>query len=132
MINNKSLKGSGAAGHGSPIFVTVQTGCAYFLIRHKHNLHRKTQVLPCEPKKLKLYLSGEDPRFCKRWVNQYPACLSGGSQSPTEINAPRGRRTSSGRSLCADRSEAETAGIRLGIMSAGADPNPAPSLASET
>ena len=54
--------------------------------------------------------------------------LSGGSQSPTEINAPRGRRTSSGRSLCADRSEAETAGIRLGIMSASADPNPAPSL----
>ena len=36
------------------------------------------------------YLSGEDPCFCKRWVNQYPACLSGGSQSPTEINAPRG------------------------------------------
>ena len=78
------------------------------------------------------YLSGEDPRFCKRWVNQYPACLSGGSQSPTEINAPRGRRTSGGHSLCADRSEAETAGIRSGIMSAGADPNPAPSLARET
>ena len=34
-----------------------------------------------------LYLSGEDPRFYKRWVNQYPARLSGGSQSPTEINA---------------------------------------------
>ena len=30
------------------------------------------------------------------------------------------------------RSEAKTAGIRLGIMSASADPNPAPSLASET
>ncbi len=53
-------------------------------------------------------LSGEDPRFCKRWVNQYPACLSGGSQSPTEINALRGRK-------------AKTARIRLGIMSAAAD-----------
>ena len=81
---------------------------------------------------------GKPPRFCKRWVYQYPARLSGGLQSPTEINAPRGRRTSSGRSLLpaghvgADRSEAKTAGIRFGIMSAHADPNPAPSLASET
>ena len=55
------------------------------------------------------YLSGEDPRFYKRRVKQYPASLSGGLQSPTEINAPRG-----------------CAGIRLGIMSAYADPNPAP------
>ena len=45
---------------------------------------------------------------------------------------------SSGRSLLpaghvgAVRSEAKTAGIRFGIMSANADPNPAPSLASET
>ena len=61
------------------------------------------------------YLSGEDPRFYKRRVKQYPASLSGGFQSPTEINAPRG-----------------CAGIRLGIMSAYADPNLAPSLASET
>ena len=36
------------------------------------------------------YLSGEDPRFYKRRVKQYPARLSGGFQSPTEINAPRG------------------------------------------
>ena len=60
------------------------------------------------------YLSGEDPRFYKRRVKQYPASLSGGLQAPTEINAPRG-----------------CAGIRLGIMSAYADPNPAPILASE-
>ena len=33
---------------------------------------------------------GENPRFCKRWVKQYPASLSGEFQSPTEINAPRG------------------------------------------
>ena len=39
---------------------------------------------------LVLYLSGEDPRFYKRRVKQYPARLSGGFQSPTEINAPRG------------------------------------------
>ena len=32
------------------------------------------------------YLSGEDPRFYKRRVKQYPASLSGGLQSPTEIN----------------------------------------------
>ena len=31
------------------------------------------------------YLSGEDPRFYKRRVKQYPASLSGGLQSPTEI-----------------------------------------------
>ena len=30
------------------------------------------------------------PRFYKRGINQYPARLSGGLQSPTEINAPRG------------------------------------------
>ncbi len=36
------------------------------------------------------YLSGEDPRFYKRRVKQYPASLSGGLQSPTETNAPRG------------------------------------------
>ena len=34
-----------------------------------------------------IYLSGEDPRFYKRRVKQYPARLSGGFQSPTEINA---------------------------------------------
>ena len=33
------------------------------------------------------YLSGEDHRFYKRRVKQYPASLSGGLQSPTEINA---------------------------------------------
>ncbi len=31
------------------------------------------------------YLSGEAPRFYKRRVKQYPASLSGGLQSPTEI-----------------------------------------------
>ena len=36
------------------------------------------------------YLSGEDPRFCKRRVKQYPAPLSGGFQSPTEIKASGG------------------------------------------
>ena len=34
-----------------------------------------------------VYLSGEDPRFYKRGIGQYPARLSGGFQSPTEINA---------------------------------------------
>ena len=41
--------------------------------------------------------------------------LSGGCQSPTEIYAPRG-----------------CVGIRKGVLSADADPNPSPSLASET
>ena len=36
------------------------------------------------------YLSGEAPRFYKRRVKQYPASLSGGLQSPTEINASGG------------------------------------------
>ena len=36
------------------------------------------------------YLSGEDPRFYKRGIGQYPARLSGGFQSPTEINASGG------------------------------------------
>lgn len=58
---------------------------------------------------------GEDSRFCKRLVNQYPARPSGGLQSPTEINALLG-----------------CAGIRFGIMSASANPNSAPSLANET
>ena len=40
--------------------------------------------------KIMFYLSGEDPCFCKRGIDQYPARLSGGLQSPTEINAPRG------------------------------------------
>ena len=30
---------------------------------------------------------GEDPRFCKRWVIQYPARLNGGSHSPALISA---------------------------------------------
>ena len=35
-----------------------------------------------------LFISvGENPCFCKRWVKQYPASLSGEFQSPTEINA---------------------------------------------
>ena len=33
---------------------------------------------------------GKTSRFCKRGIDQYPARLSGGLQSPTEINAPRG------------------------------------------
>ena len=37
-----------------------------------------------------VYLSGEDPRFYKRGIGQYPARLSGGFQSPTEINASGG------------------------------------------
>ena len=35
-----------------------------------------------------VYLSGEDPRFCKRGIGQYPARLSGGFQSHTEIDLP--------------------------------------------
>ena len=34
-----------------------------------------------------VYLSWEACRFYKRRAGQYPACLSGGFQSPTEINA---------------------------------------------
>ena len=35
-----------------------------------------------------LFISvGENPRFCKRWVKQYPASLSDEFQSPTEIRA---------------------------------------------
>ena len=37
-----------------------------------------------------VYLSGEDPSFYKRGIGQYPARLSGGFQSPTEINASGG------------------------------------------
>ena len=37
-----------------------------------------------------VYLSGEDTRFYKRGICQYPARLSGGFQSPTEINASGG------------------------------------------
>ena len=40
-----------------------------------------------------IYLSGKDPRFCKRGIGQYPARLSGGFQSPTEINASGGLQT---------------------------------------
>ena len=36
------------------------------------------------------YLSGKDSRFNKRGIDQYPARLSGGLQSPTEINASGG------------------------------------------
>ena len=80
------------------------------------SMHNNAPVEHCVAEAIILFISvGEDPRFFKRWVNQYPARLSGGLQSPTKINAPRG-----------------CAGIRFGIMSASADPNPAPSLASET
>ncbi len=37
------------------------------------------------------YLSGEDHRFYKRGIDQYPARLSSGFQSPTEIRAMKNR-----------------------------------------
>ena len=42
------------------------------------------------PDLMQIYLSGEDPRFYKRGIGQYSARLSGGFQSPTEINASGG------------------------------------------
>ena len=55
---------------------------------------------------------GDDPRLYRRWVtNLYQRRVS----IPHLLYAPRG-----------------CAGIRIGIMSAKADPNPAPRLASES
>ena len=58
------------------------------LLRLRRN-QRKINIQECRGVP-DVYLSGEDPRFYKRRVKQYPASLSGGLQSPTEINAPRG------------------------------------------
>lgn len=89
----------------------------------------------------KFFLVEEDRRFYKLCVNQYSACLSGELQSPLNPRTTwctfhdvrgAGHRTSIERSLCADRSEAETPWIRFGILSASADPNPMPGLVSET
>ena len=51
---------------------------------------QETFIDPSKESDALIYLSGEDPRFYKRGIDQYPARLSGGLQSPTEINAPRG------------------------------------------
>ena len=57
----------------------------------KNFLNRRGNFSEAEnPLSKRIYLSGEDPRFYKRGIGQYPARLSGGLQSPTEINAPRG------------------------------------------
>ncbi len=58
------------------------------LLRLRRN-QRKINIQECRGVP-DVYLSGEDPRFYKRRVKQYPARLSGGFQSPAEINAPRG------------------------------------------
>ena len=58
------------------------------LLRLRRN-QRKINIQECRGVP-DVYLSGEDPRFYKRRVKQYPASLSGEFQSPTEINAPRG------------------------------------------
>ena len=54
------------------------------LLRLRRN-QRKINIQECRGVP-DVYLSGEDPRFYKRRVKQYPARLSGGFQSPTEIN----------------------------------------------
>ena len=63
-----------------------------------------------------IYLSGEDPRFCKRGIGQYPARLSGGFQSPTEINASGGSqpRKKEGASHHARRGKNAEAFLNLG------------------
>ena len=72
--------------------VTVQTGCAYYLNRSKHHLHRKTPVLPCEPKKLKLFGLSVEPAmfFSRRWLfaplTNYDNSLSELSVDITDIN----------------------------------------------
>ena len=54
----------------------------------KNFLNRRGNFSEAEnPLSKRIYLSGEDPRFYKRGIGQYPARLSGGLQSPTEINA---------------------------------------------
>ena len=55
------------------------------LLRLRRN-QRKINIQECRGVP-DVYLSGEDPRFYKRRVKQYPARLSGGFQSPAEINA---------------------------------------------
>ena len=51
---------------------------------------------------VQFYLSREDSHFCKVSNNM---SFSVGVQSPTEINAPRGRTLSGRQWFCADRNE---------------------------
>ena len=51
---------------------------------------------------VQFYLSREDSHFCKVSNNK---SFSVGVQSPTEINAPRGRTLSGRQWFCADRNE---------------------------
>ena len=55
------------------------------LLRLRRN-QRKINIQECRGVP-DVNLSGEAPRFYKRRVKQYPARLSGGFQSPAEINA---------------------------------------------
>ena len=81
--------------HGKPVIYEIDCrgmagdGYRFFLSANKVWL---TKEVPARYlKKLdKVDLSGEDPRFYKRGIGQYPARLSGGFQSPTEINASGG------------------------------------------
>ena len=59
-----------------------------------------------------VYLSGEDPSFYKRGIGQYPARLSGGFQSPTEINASGGSQPRKEEGASADRSRAKRKVLR--------------------
>ena len=76
-----------------------------------------------------IYLSGKDSRFYKRGIDQYPARLSIGLQSPIEINAQLHNAPQEHCYVCIG-----TRGCALDSVwkiSAYADPNPAPILASE-
>ena len=63
--------------------------CIYYLIRQllANLCEAGINTVSISASILTFYLSGEDPRFYKRGIDQYPARLSGGLQSPTEINA---------------------------------------------
>ena len=96
----------------------------------KNFLNRRGNFSEAEnPLSKRIYLSGEDPRFYKRGIGQYPARLSGGFQSPTEINASA-TQCSTGALLRMHR-HARMRRDSVWKKSAYADPNPAPILASE-
>ena len=63
-------------------------------------------------------------------VGEYPASAGGGFPLPTEINAQLHNAPLEHCYACLSTRGCE--GIRFGILSAYAEPNPAPSLASET
>ena len=57
--------------------------------------------------------SGEDSRFYKRGIDQYPARLSGGFQSPTEIKASGGSQPCAEEGAAAPRTSRQE---RRGVL----------------